>query len=122
MLRETDYAFRNGGEEFLLLFDVSSEKKMNYFMQSNRIGFENLKIDHVGSQIADHLTVFIGGVFISSGFSGLGLDLALLQADREVYKVKNNSRNAVSVVSLDKSMLVGFQQQVAARHDRRYRQ
>ena len=122
MLRETDYAFRNGGEEFLLLFDVSSEKKMNYFMQSNRIGFENLKIEHVGSQIADHLTVFIGGVFISSGFSGLGLDLALLQADREVYKVKNNSRNAVSVVSLDKSMLVGFQQQVAARHDRRYRQ
>ena len=122
MLRETDYAFRNGGEEFLLLFDVSSEKKMNYFMQSIRIGFENLKIEHVGSQIADHLTVFIGGVFISSGFSGLGLDLALLQADREVYKVKNNSRNAVSVVSLDKSMLVGFQQQVAARHDRRYRQ
>jgi len=39
-----------------------------------------------------------------------------------VYKVKNNSRNAVFVVSLDKSMLVGFQQQVAARHDRRYRQ
>lgn len=68
------------------------------------------------------MTVFIGGVFISSGCSGLGLDLALLQADREVYKVKNNSRNAVSVVSLGKSMLVGFQQLVAARHDRRYRQ
>ena len=41
MLRETDYAFRYGGEEFLLLFDVSSEKKMNCFMQSIRIGFKN---------------------------------------------------------------------------------
>ena len=41
MLRETDYAFRYGGEEFLLLFDVSSEKTMNCFMQSIRIGFKN---------------------------------------------------------------------------------
>ena len=120
--RSEDIVARYGGEEFLLLFDVSSENKMNYFMQSNRIGFENLKIEHVGSQIADHLTVSIDGVFISSGFWGLGLNLARLQADHELYKVKNNSRNAVSVVSLDKSMLVGFQQQVAARHDRRYRQ
>ena len=119
MLRDTDYAFRFGGEEFLLLFDVSSEKKMDYFLQSIRSRLQNLQIEHGASQVADCLTASLGGVFVSPEFSSLGLDLILLQADRELYKVKNSSRNAVSVVSLTDSMAVDLKNTVAVGNDRR---
>lgn len=119
MLRDTDYAFRFGGEEFLLLFDVSSEKKMNYFLQSIRSRLQNLQIKHGASQVADCLTASLGGVFVSPEFSSLGLDLILLQADCELYKVKNSSRNAVSVVSLTDSKVVDLKKKVAVGKDRR---
>ena len=119
MLRDTDYAFRFGGEEFLLLFDVSSEKKMDYFLQSIRSRLQNLQIKHGASEVADCLTASLGGVFVSPEFSSLGLDLILLQADRELYRVKNSSRNAVSVVSLTDSMAVDLKNTVAVGNDRR---
>mgnify|MGYP001178760604 CR=1 FL=1 len=119
MLRDTDHAFRYGGEEFLLLFSVSSKKKMEYFLESIRAGISNLRIEHPSSQIADYITVSMGAVFIANFLPSVRLDMALLQADLELYKVKHASRNAVSIVSLTNPMLSELADMVTSDVDRR---
>lgn len=119
LLRKTDYAFRYGGEEFLLLFAASSERKMDYFLQGLRRGIEGLGIEHRANQIADHLTVSFGAVFIPANSIDVELDVALLQADRELYKVKNDSRNGVSFVALTSPMYSELKREIVDRPDRR---
>ena len=120
MLRDTDYAFRYGGEEFLLLFSVSSQKKMEYFLQSIRAGISSLGIEHPSSQVADHLTISAGAVFIPNHLSRVPIEVALLHADQELYKVKHGSRDSVSIVSLTNPMLSDLIEKVAFGVDRRF--
>ena len=46
-------------------------------------------------------------------------EIAILQADRELYKVKNNSRNAVSVVTLSTQMDLALREELEAKRDHR---
>jgi len=119
LLRDTDYAFRYGGEEFLLVFAASELNKMDYFLQSIRRGVENLKIPHQASAVNDHITISMGAVFIPESIMPIDLEIAILQADRELYKVKNNSRNAVSVVTLSTQMDLALREELEAKRDRR---
>ena len=119
LLRDTDYAFRYGGEEFLLIFAASELNKMDYFLQSIRRGVENLKIPHQASAVNDHITISMGAVFIPESIMPIDLEIAILQADRELYKVKNNSRNAVSVVTLSTQMDLALREELEAKRDRR---
>lgn len=119
LLRQTDYAFRYGGEEFLIMFAAASEKKFEYFLQTIRRGVENLQIEHCSSEVSDYLTVSMGGVFIPHKKSDLELEVALLQADRELYKVKASSRNAVSIITLSRAMQSDLEREINADRDRR---
>ena len=119
LLRDTDYAFRYGGEEFLLVFAASELNKMDYFLQSIRRGVENLKIPHQASAVNDHITISMGAVFIPESIMPIDSEIAILQADRELYKVKNNSRNAVSVVTLSTQMDLALREELEAKRDRR---
>ena len=119
LLRQTDYAFRFGGEEFLILFAAANEKKFEYFLQSIRRNVENLQIKHSASDVSDYLTVSMGGVFIPHRSTNLELELALLQADRELYKVKASSRNATSVVTLTDALQSDLKREIDADQDRR---
>ena len=119
LLRDTDYAFRYGGEEFPLVFAASEVNKMDYFLQSIRRGVENLKIPHQASAVNDHITISMGAVFIPESIMPIDLEIAILQADRELYNVKNNSRNAVSVVTLSTQMDLALREELEAKRDRR---
>ena len=119
LLRQTDYAFRYGGEEFLIMFAASSEKKFEYFLQTIRRGVVNLQIEHCSSEVSDYLTMSMGGVFIPLKSSDLKLEVVLLQADRELYKVKASSRNAVSIVTLSSAMQSELERELNAERDRR---
>ncbi|AII49747.1 hypothetical protein KR52_11435 [Synechococcus sp. KORDI-52] len=119
LLRQTDYAFRFGGEEFLIILSSSSLKKFEYFLQSIRRGIENLQIKHKASSTSDYLTVSMGGVYIPQRSSEIKLDVALLQADRELYKVKQSSRNAVSITTLTDKMASELKKELDCNTDRR---
>ena len=92
---------------------------MDYFLQSIRRGVENLKIPHQASAVNDHITISMGAVFIPESIMPIDSEIAILQADHELYKVKNNSRNAVSVVTLSTQMDLALREELEAKRDRR---
>ena len=119
LLRQTDYAFRYGGEEFLIIVASSNLKKFEYFLQTIRRGIENLQIKHSSSSISKYLTVSMGGVYIPQRSTEIKLEVALLQADRELYKVKQNSRNAVSILTLTDKMALELTKELGTISNRR---
>ncbi|MCT7622561.1 GGDEF domain-containing protein [Aliarcobacter butzleri] len=59
-LRSTDYAFRIGGEEFEVLFDVNDFKDASIIMERVRKKIEDLKIEASPKSNYKYLTVSIG--------------------------------------------------------------
>ena len=84
-----------------------------------RRGIENLQIEHCSSEVSDYLTVSMGGVFIPHKKTDLELEVILLQEDRELYKVKASSRNAISIVTLSMAMQSDLEQEINADRNRR---
>jgi diguanylate cyclase (GGDEF)-like protein len=85
--RESDYLFRFGGEEFVVIIRSADEEKA-------RLAFERFRL-----AVADHCFPQIGQVTISIGvtkmdprvFSATILD----HADKALYHAKHNGRNRV---------------------------
>ena len=85
------YAGRWGGEEFLFIVEGSEDQVVEK-LEDFRNTVENLHIWHDDKQIG--VTISIGGARYSPGDD---FDKILNRADRNLYTVKNNGRNAVRV-------------------------
>lgn len=96
IIREHDFVARYGGEEFIALFiDVTEEQSIKIAKRINE-KIEELKIDAANKTISEFLTVSIGLKFVSDT-KNINYKEIVKQADRQLYFVKENGRNGVSI-------------------------
>lgn len=90
--RETDLAFRYGGEEFSVLLPDTDINGAELVAERIRQTIMERCIEHQTSMIADHVTVSCG---ISHQYpsSGLELDALIRSADQALYQAKARGRN-----------------------------
>lgn len=90
-VRESDFLFRLGGEEFMILLSGAGRHQSAAVAESIRGELECLRVPHGGESIA--MTVSIGVAEL--GPDGTELDALLRVADRRMYQAKDAGRNRV---------------------------
>ncbi len=94
--RASDYVFRLGGEEFGVLVTDIDETNFYLLLEKLRTNIEDLHIEHKSSNlISKELTISIGGIVFNS--NNLSAEKAYKQADKTLYKAKENGRNKVFI-------------------------
>lgn len=90
--KESDSAFRFGGEEFVVLTvcdDISQVKAISHRIQQN---IAHAHISHKGSATSSTLTISQG---IAQWQEGMTLEALVEKADKQLYIAKENGRNRV---------------------------
>ncbi|MDN5101800.1 diguanylate cyclase [Aliarcobacter butzleri] len=96
-LRSTDYAFRIGGEEFAILFDVNDFKDAYIIMERVRKKIEDLKIEASPKSNYKYLTVSIGLGNILKLDISTNPSIIYHEVDKLLYKSKKDDKNRVTV-------------------------
>lgn len=89
-IRDSDIAFRYGGEEFVVLLNKTTEPGASLLAERIRASIANLKNPVNGATIK--ITASLGSATLGKGESGENL---LKRADDALYKAKNEGRNRV---------------------------
>jgi len=98
--RESDYAFRIGGEEFGLL-TIGLDLLTSTNLANNIIkDIKALAIEHKTSLVSDVLTISIG-LYNSKGKNIFDTNIVYKQADKALYKSKNNGRDTLSIANTE---------------------
>ncbi|MBI1173940.1 MAG: diguanylate cyclase [Sideroxydans sp.] len=92
-IRATDFAFRLGGEEFLLVLKGASNKLAASQAEAIREEVEQLQFEFSGKPYT--VTASFGVATFTAPFE-LSYEQMLEEADRKLYESKNNGRNCVS--------------------------
>lgn len=94
MARETDYAGRYGGEEFVVLLPDTDLNGARQFAERLRLAIAKLRVDHQGSPL--QFTVSLGVACLDSR---MNTHTELIErADKALYKSKENGRNRTTVI------------------------
>lgn len=89
-IRKTDFVGRIGGEEFLVVFpDTSLEDAKN---KSNDLQVEISNIEWEQKELSVTLS---GGLFSFKYLENISIEKAIEQADKNLYKAKENGRNCI---------------------------
>lgn len=91
LYKDTDYAFRLGGEEFGMLYTARDEDEIIEIAKSTMHNIEELNIEHSSSKVAKHVT-------ISMGLYNIPKDQSSIQdiykkTDDLLYSAKQDGRN-----------------------------
>jgi len=101
LARETDFAGRYGGEEFVVLLPDTSIQGATQFAERLRQAVERLRVDHEGQMLS--FTISLGVACIDASMTDHG---ALVeQADKALYQSKENGRNRTTVYSRQESQI-----------------
>jgi len=93
--RNTDWAYRYGGEEFLILLGFSDEKAAETVAVRIQQDLKEAAIVHGGSACSEYVTVSMGIAAIhNEGSDPAGIINA---ADKALYRSKENGRNMITV-------------------------
>lgn len=97
--RSSDLAARYGGEEFIVMLPNSTASVAQSFAENIRHAVSELKIAHVNSMIASHMTISIG---VSSCLPGMIVDQItfLKNTDLALYAAKQKGRDQVQYLPL----------------------
>lgn len=90
--REMDEASRYGGEEFAIILPNTCNKGAEHVADRLMKAFEELCVEHEASPSNQHLTISLG-LFTHIPKHGQAPSLLVENADRALYKAKNNGRN-----------------------------
>jgi diguanylate cyclase (GGDEF)-like protein len=95
--RETDLAFRVGGEEFVVLIQVNHPDEVKLLAQRLRKTLMNEKMEHSKNVPYGVLTLSIGSVALTAEQARQykSLDTLFEQADKALYQAKTNGRNRI---------------------------
>lgn len=94
----TGLAARYGGEEFIFLLPNTPLEAAILIAETTRCNVENLKIDHVDSEVNPYVTLSLGVSSVTPSNETRALDL-IKAADDALYRSKENGRNRVTVAS-----------------------
>ena len=105
-LRQDEYAFRYGGEEFILICYTKDANELNTLRQRITDAIANLEIEHQGSKVAKHLTVSFGVAWILKSGEWLkkrSTEEWIKAADAALYEAKAAGRNnnMLQIISAD---------------------
>ena len=96
ILRPSDMAARYGGEEFALLLPGIDIEGAETVGERARLAILDLQIKHEYSDIADYITMSLGGAMMIPTQDNSPADLIAL-ADQTLYKAKENGRNNLTL-------------------------
>ncbi|MBF0444257.1 MAG: diguanylate cyclase [Magnetococcales bacterium] len=92
VIRTTDTLARYGGEEFVCLMAETDLSGLAVMADKLRSVVVNLKIPHAASQIAEHVTISLGGKTVIPKHS-MSQEACLVAVDENLYKAKAQGRN-----------------------------
>lgn len=97
--RSSDLAARYGGEEFVVMLPNSTATVAQAFAENIRQAISDLKISHINSMIANHITISVG---VSCCVPGMKIDTVtfLKNTDLALYAAKQKGRNQVQYLPL----------------------
>ena len=93
--RADDFAFRVGGEEFVIITHIEKNKVLNY-ANSIKDDIENLKIEHSGNKVSKYVTISLG-VVCKNAIEINSSEELYKQADINLYEAKRGGRNCVVI-------------------------
>ncbi len=106
IVRSSDYVFRMGGEEFLVLATGRCEQSAELLAEKIRLATENNVVSIEGKPLS--FTVSIGVSSLPANTAEIpGLSEIMTQADHALYEAKQSGRNCVRVYSGDDSSTPG---------------
>ncbi len=94
--READIPIRYGGEEFLVILPLTDVPGAVLVAENIKNAIEKEKIEHENSEIKKHLTISVG-VAGTTPTNAINLDDLIEQADKALYKSKEEGRNRITV-------------------------
>jgi len=92
-LRKSDFIFRYGGEEFLILLPYVYKKDLKKVLEKVKDSISNEKVKCHGKQIK--VTVSVGGAVFDTSVTSL--EKLINKADRNLYEAKKTGKNKVIV-------------------------
>jgi diguanylate cyclase (GGDEF)-like protein len=100
--RSSDVLARFGGEEFVLMVSNTSAEQLKEYAESLRVAVQELSIEHQDNDGIGIVTISCG-IFVKeireeADSTDVGVFI-LEQADKALYKAKENGRNRVEVIS-----------------------
>jgi diguanylate cyclase (GGDEF)-like protein len=99
--REVDLIARYGGEEFVCLLPDCDHDGASRVAEDLRLAVSKMNIPHKKSNVADHITISIGGTSIDGDkTSAMSPQFMLKEADLALYRVKSSGRNATQISHL----------------------
>ncbi|MCT7507711.1 cache domain-containing protein [Aliarcobacter cryaerophilus] len=93
--RADDFAFRVGGEEFVIITHIAKDKVLNY-ANSIKDDIENLKIEHRGNKASKYVTISLG-VVCKNAIEINSSEELYKEADDNLYEAKRSGRNCVVI-------------------------
>lgn len=96
--RSSDYVFRVGGEEFIVLVQCEGPDKCVQFGEKLRSTVENLGIKHEFSTASDVVTISVGALSRVPS-SADSFETFVTEADQQLCIAKNTGRNRVKVTT-----------------------
>lgn len=100
--RPNDYAFRLGGEEFGLLFDVEKNADAFDLVETLRQNIENAKIAACNIKVSDYITVSVGlGNINHLSKDDLTPTFIYDEVDKLLYNSKGKGRNQTSMKNFE---------------------
>lgn len=93
--RADDFAFRVGGEEFVIITHIEKDKILNYAI-SIKDDIENLKIEHRGNKASKYVTISLG-VVCKNATEIHSSEEIYKKADDNLYEAKRSGRNCVVI-------------------------
>ncbi|MGJ0354805.1 cache domain-containing protein [Aliarcobacter cryaerophilus] len=93
--RADDFAFRVGGEEFVIITHIEKDKVFDY-ANSIKDDIENLKIEHRGNKASKYVTISLG-VVCKNAIEINSSEELYKEADDNLYEAKRSGRNCVVI-------------------------
>lgn len=96
--RETDQAFRIGGEEFVVLIQTVHQDEVGMIAEKLRKAVLAERMEHVKNDPYGVISISVGGIVLSPPSQGHpfpSLDTLFRKADRALYQAKAEGRNRV---------------------------
>lgn len=104
--RQDEYAFRYGGEEFVLLCYIRNEHDLKALDQHIKDSIKRLNIRHQGAISSEHLTVSFGIAWLKetgSWLQKISTDDWFRAADTALYEAKDAGRNCCRCTLIDEN-------------------
>jgi diguanylate cyclase (GGDEF)-like protein/PAS domain S-box-containing protein len=95
--RFTDFAFRLGGEEFAIIYQIEDKQSAIDFANTIRQNIQNLKIEHKFNSASEYITASMG--LICKNAIEIDYDEIYKEADDLLYEAKKSGRNQIKVNS-----------------------